>query len=204
MTRIKAGDILYLPFDDEHEHVFEVGPGKFRSDDNASVFYEVYPIAKKPGHETEFVYLEEPVWIEKKQIGEHYPVRNTEAFHNAWVSLGYEVCIDDSNTITFRKLFDYEPIVDDACTESLSSSSDHEDDEIRSVDSYSTDESEASYDSFVTNTTEVCVDCGTKECSFCKDIKETKSWFEHEWLPDKDSDEYKIKSVIQCIENKHT
>lgn len=203
--RIKAGDILYLPYstDLEHEHAFEVGPGKFRSDD--TVYYEVYPIAKKTNCETEFVYLTDPVWIEKKEIGEHYSVRNAEDFHHAWVSLGYEVCIDGSD-IAFRKLFDYEPIEDDTCVESLSSLSDDEDDEIRSVDSYSTGDGDGSDCSFVTHTEEPsCVECANNgDCALCKDVNETSRWFDREWLPDEDSDEFKIKSVIRGIENKYT
>ena len=210
MTRIKAGDILYLPFKPsvehrEHEHVFEVGPGKFRSEEGF-VYYEAYPIAKKPNCETEFTYLTDPIWIEKKEIGEHYTVRNAEDFHYAWVSLGYEVCIDGSH-ITFRKLFDYEPVVDNTCVESLSSLSDDEDDEIRSVDSYSTTggDSEDSDCSFVTYTEEPCTECTNNgDCAICKDLKETNRWFDREWIPDEDSDEFKIKSVIQRIENKYT
>lgn len=199
MTRIKTGDILFLPL--STEKAFEVGPGKFRSED--TVYYEVYPIAQKPDSE-QFAYQTDPVWIDKKEIGEHYTVRNAKDFHHAWVSLGYEVCTDGPD-ITFRKLFDYEPIEDDTCVESLSSLSDDEDDEIRSVDSYSTSDGEGSDCSFVTHTEEPCVQCANNgDCALCKDVKETERWFDRDWLPDEGSDEFKIKSVIRGIENKYT
>lgn len=201
MTRIKTGDILYLPL--STEKVFEVGPGKFRSEEENSVYYEVYAIAQKPDSER-FAYQKDPVWIEKKEIGEHYTVRNVDDFHHAWVSLGYEARVDDSE-VTFHKLFEYEPIEEDTCVESLSSLSDDEDDEIRSVDSYSTDDSDSDC-SFVTLTEEAsCAECANVgECALCKDVKETNRWFDREWHPDEDSDEFKIKSVIQRIENKYT
>lgn len=202
MTRIKTGDILYLPL--SSEKVFEVGPGKFRSEEENSVYYEVYPIARQPDSER-FAYQTDPVWIEKKEIGEHYTVRNAEDFHHAWVSLGYEACVDDSK-VTFRKLFEYDPI-EDSCAESLSSSSDNEDDEIRSVDSYSTEVTSDTDCSFVTLTAEEasCAECANVgECALCKDVKETNRWFDREWLPDEDSDEFKIKSVIRGIESKYT
>ena len=208
MTRIKTGDIVYLPFDDEYEHIFEVGPGKLRTNDensNSIVCYEVYPIVRIPD-ENKYIYATDPIWINKKEISEHYAVRNAIDFYHAWASLGFDVCTDNSN-ISFHKLFDYEPNIDDACVESLSSQSDEEYEEIRSMDSYSTttDGSESN-DSFITNTLEEsnCEYCDNNECSFCKDIKDTNRWFDHQWVPDKESDEFKIKSVIENIEHKYT
>lgn len=206
MTRIKAGDIVYLPFEENPERVFEVGKGKYRSKDDNSVYYQVYPICKLPNSDNDFTYSKDPVWVEKKEIGEHYSIRNASDFTHAWVSLGFDVCIKDSE-ITFHKLFEYEPIMDDAesCVESLSSLSDSDEyDDIRSVDSYSTAPSDESDCSFVTNTEEHDTVCENTECAFCKDMKNTKHWFDHEWYPDQESDEFKIKSVIQNVENKYT
>jgi hypothetical protein len=157
--------------------------------------YEIFPITQT---EPDLYKYDEPVWIPKSAIGEHYSVHTKNDFHNAWISLGFQPEVGE-NDIWFRKLFEHEHD-DTGAVDSLSSNSDTCSD-IRSNHSWSTEESGSL--SFVTDTAESGDPCEDPDCEFCKETQENQRWFRHAWQPT-DPTEAAVKRVIEQLEEKYT
>lgn len=194
--KIKCGDVVFLPYVQD-THFAEVGPGKSRED------YEVFALVPETT-EGFFVYGE-ACWIPKKAIAEHYVVRTTEDFHRAWISLGFQPIVSDTD-VRFQKLFDHEHVVDSDCVDSLSSTSEPESESvvsIRSNDSWSTLE-DSETDSFVTDDDqEPDHQCPEENCSVCQERRDTEHWFRRRWNPS-DPTENAVKKIIERIEEKYT
>lgn len=190
--KIKCGDIIYLPY--INEHFAEVGPGKVETK-----MYEVYPIEPCSEDVNLYVYAKESIWIPKSAIAEHYTVRSHLDFHKAWISLGYQPEVE-GDEVRFRKLFEHEHN-DDGAVDSLSSNSDTCSD-IRSNCSWSTIESGSNL-SFVTDSHEPGEICEDPVCDFCKQMGDNDRWFRYAWQP-RDPTESAVKSVIENIEEKYT
>lgn len=192
--KIKCGDIIFCPYV-EDANFNEVGPGKMR--DSGNVFYEIFPLVPVDDY---FVYGDS-CWIPKKAVAEHYTVRSNEDFHHAWISLGFQPIVSE-NDIRFEKLFDHEHITDEYYVDSLSSSSETES-EIRSNDSWSTNDSDSEYDSFVDDSEVVNHCCCGENCQTCQERQDTERWFRRDWYPT-DPTENAVKTIIERIEQKYT
>ena len=193
--KIKCGDLVFIPFIPE-THFAEIGPGKMR--DSGTVFYEVFPLV--PTDNNTFVYGDS-CWIPKKAIAEHYVVRSNEDFQNAWISLGFQPTVSE-NDVRFEKLFDHEHVIDSDCVESMSSGSDDTETDIRSNDSWSTEEGFSSEtDSFIQDDPVVHDHC--QGCELCQECRDTERWYQHDWHPT-DPTETAVKRIIENIEEKYT
>lgn len=192
--KIKCGDILFAL-----EDLFvEVGPGKVRSE--TELLYEVFPIKQMKDSDL-YEYAEEPIWIPKTSIAEHYTVRDKEDFFHAWISLGFEP-IPEKDFVRFRR-FELHEHVPPSDSESLSSESESAD-SIRSHDSYSTIETISESDSFIT-LTETPQETTEQEChcELCESRQDTERWFRRAWCPT-DPTEQAVKRLIENIEEKYT
>lgn len=180
----------------------EVGPGRKR--DNDVMWFEVYAIERSDGL---YAYSTEPVWVDHTRICKHFSVRKAEDFHKAWISLDFQPIVRE-NDVVFEPMFDN--VLETTPTSFLFDSvenlfeEDNDNASLRSVDSYSTEESEDDEtDSFIVYSdteSEHEHDC---ECEYCDTTKQAVTWFDRDWKPT-DETEIKVKNFIEYLEQKYT
>lgn len=204
VLKVKASDIIAFHVDTRTEYG-EIGPGRTRH--SGSVWFEVYPIHKTVKDETQsyYEYAEEPVWVDYRQIEQHFRVRNKYDFHQAWISLDFNPMVSDDHVYFERMQCCGDPIPNSKPFETLEDllMTDNDDESFRSVDTYSTEASEDSAlsDLIDDNIDEIHEhDC---DCVYCTTTRESVKWFDRDWKP-MDETESKVKSFIEYLERKYT
>lgn len=216
--KIKCGDLLQIKSDNPDGSTClygEVGPGK-RSviESNVSITreYEVFLL-----NDSQTTYEEYPQWIDKRCIMYHYPIRNANDFHSAWISMGFQPIINGTTCVRFEKLMidDLNNNTDSSssfdCVSSLSSNSEDEDDEdIRSIDSFSSVEYCSSNSSLGTTSSFIVEDSTINEiisdqceCETCTETRDAVDAFDNRWFPQQDTSEHRIKSFVEQLEEKY-
>ena len=139
MGAVKTGDIVYLETQPEGGYwnrFGEIGSGKKRDKDTDAILHQVFRLAQDATNETRGTYERDPVWVSTSSIISHLRVKNASTFHDAWEQLGFSVqTCDQGTSLVFQCIGE-----DDG-------------EELRSIDSYSTLDSddESSINSFVIN-----------------------------------------------------
>lgn len=200
VCKVRSSDIVAYCLPLETISYGEVGPGRKR--DNHVVWFEVYPIERQPGGI--YAYRTEPEWVDHTRICKHFSVRKAEDFHMAWISLEFKPIVSE-NDVVFEPLF--EDLSNNNTTplfDSMENLFEEDDDDasLRSVDSYSTDESDYETDSFIAESEQHESDqyC---ECEYCDTTKQSVKWFDRDWKPT-DETEIKVKTFIEYLEQKYT
>lgn len=201
--KVKCSDIVsfsYPPSD--CCHYGEIGPGR-KHDDEGSMWFEVYPVRRSS--KDRFTYTT-PVWVQHTWIRQHFSVRKVDDFHKAWIAFGFNPVVIADADVVFELLFD-EPIdtPNAILFRSVNDLFEREDDDrsLRSVDTYSTDESEDD-ESFITYTDSESEEHEHEcECDHCEKTKQSVAWFDRDWKPT-DETEIKVKSFIEYLEHKYT
>lgn len=200
VLKVKASDILAFHTDAGTEHG-EVGPGIQKTLE--SVSFEVYPIRETVG-QGYYEYAEEPVWVDYRNIEQHFRVRNKYDFHHAWIALDFNPIVSEDH-VYFERMHcsdEQNRITNPFATLEDLYMTDNDDESLRSADTYSTEESEDSVLSdFIDDSLEVHEnDC---DCVYCTATRESVKWFDRDWKPS-DETESKVKSFIEYLERKYT
>lgn len=203
VLKLKASDIISFVWD-EQTYYGEIGPGIRKTLE--SVSFEVYPIHETPGAGY-YEYAEEPVWVDYRHIEQHFRVRNKYDFHHAWISLDFNPMVTEDNHVYFERMNCSNDEINRtnkpfAILEDLYMT-DNDDESLRSVDTYSTEESEDSVLSDFIDDNLVEVHENECDCVYCTATRESVKWFDRDWKPN-DQTETKVKSFIDYLERKYT